>query len=300
MGYDLIAGQDALESVGKRALKDAWAFLQTPPFYVSELALTAGAAVVLSTTLIYGANVHLAIPAIAPFTLPAITLVVVSCRALFAQRNEARKEVLETRVRLKPKVDVGEVLVQELPMDYRNPSSTSETVRVRIVNDSDSVAEMCSASILDMKPELEWLPFEEEGRSSQIGNLSPQFRDVPFPVPLRWTADGSGSSIIPARGDSLIDVFNCRIERSVDDAITLASTSTEIDNHHRLPVTDVVFTIRIDSKDCLPIFCVGGYKPEPLMGELKDQCVIRYLGTEHPNLDDYRQFRESPRPRHWD
>ena len=300
MGDDQIAGRQALESAWKRASKDTWAFLRTPLFYVVELLIT-GAAVVLSATLIDGADIRIALPVIATVALPAIALIVMACRAPLVQRNEARKKILEFWHQQKPKLTISEAVVQDMPWEDFHSASIHDVSRVRIVNDSDAIAETCTASLLDIKPFVQRLDLQEGGRTIFGGNDFDGCPDIPFPISLSWSAHDSSnrspSIDIPPRGDSLLDVCFYNSEYS---KIALAFPSDEMRTRHLLPATDVVFSMRVDSKDCLPFYCVCRYRSNPLIVEIKDQCVIEYFGPDRPNLDDYRCFKETPRPPHWD
>ena len=158
MGDDLIAGRQRLESVWRRASKDAWALIRTPPFYVLELIVT-GVAVVSAVTLIDEAVIQAAASAIiAPIALLALGFIVTACRVPFKQRNEARKEILELRHQQKPKLWIRGAMAQDLPREDYNPMLIAEAFRVRVVNDSDLLAETCTADLLEMNPVVEWLP----------------------------------------------------------------------------------------------------------------------------------------------
>ena len=294
-----IAGQHPFEGVWKRAGKDTWAFVRTSRFYVAELTSTA-VGMVSSATLIDGAIPRLAVPVAALALLPILILVFAACRAPFVQRNEARKEILELRRLQEPKLTIGPAVVQVVQVEYGNPASIHDVFRVRIVNDSDAMVEACTASLVDIKPFVQWLDLREANRTIYGGNDFDGYPDIPFPMSLSWSAHDSSSRApsieIPPHGDSLLDVCFYDFENS---NLVLAFPSNEMRTRYLLLETDVVFEIRIDSKDCLPIYCACKYRPNPPIIELIDQCVIEYVGPHSPGLDDYRCFKQTPRPPYW-
>ena len=61
----------------------------------------------------------------------------------------------------------------------------------------------------------------------------------------------------------------------------------------------VVLSIRIDSEEALPMFCVVKYDSNPLIGEIENESVIYYTGQTQPVLEHYREYKMTPRPVDW-
>ncbi len=295
MGDYQIAGHPAFESLGRRTWNDAWAFFRTPLYTVAHLLLTA---VVAISALFITENIvtRIAAPSIALVGVLSVRIVVAVCLVAFAQRDEARKEAVRILGRLQPKLTIREVIVHHLPTDNLGtpPPLYAVAVRICVENDSAAMAERCTAQLLDIKPLVEWLPLTDGCRTVYGWSAFDGLPDIPGPVPLRWSASKAPDIDIQPLGESWFDV--CYYEPQY---ITLAFHSDDMQHRYPLPETDVVFSVRIDSKDCLPIYCVCEYRPNSPMSEINDQCVIKYNGPDSPDLTDYQQFEQTPRPQEW-
>ena len=296
-GY-LIAGRPASENIWKRAWDDTLASL-TRLFWVVEAILT-GASVILVTILIDDTVMRAVVPATIFTGVLMLHAVTAVCGAPFKQRNEARKEIIRIREQQEPKLSISRAEVQQMPpyySDFDRQMIMPFALRIQIENAPDVTAENCVAELLDIKPVVEWKDLIEGDRTLSYGGNDFVGYDVPFPMPLQWSANEEPKIDINARNRALLDIC---YYNDADDRITLAFTSEDLRNKYRLPATDVVLSVRIDSKDCLPIYCVCKYKPNPLILEIGDQCVIAYIGPERPDLNDYREFKTVPRPAEWD
>ena len=149
--------------------------------------------------------------------------------------------------------------------------------------------------MLGIKPSVKWLPYTEGDRSAHMSEPDIQLmQELPYPIPLSWTSKDEPSIDIPPRGDDLLDVCYYHPE---GDSIDLAFPSKDMRSQYRQFGTDVVFAIRVDSKGCLPVYCVGKYSPYP---QVYDPSVLLYEGQDCPDLEDYQRVEEVPRPPDWD
>ena len=138
--------------------------------------------------------------------LHAVTAV---CGAPFKQRNEARKEIIRIREQQEPKLSISRAEVQQMPPYYSDFSMQMVmpfVLRIRIINDSDVVAESCEVKLLDIKPIVEWMPLVEGDRTTSYGGNEFLGFDVPLPVPLRWSAYEVQNIDIDSHGEALVDV----------------------------------------------------------------------------------------------
>ena len=294
-----IAGRPALENVWKRGMSDAWTFLRTPYPWVADALLT-GATAILAAIFIDDTVTRTVVPFIAFIIGLLFAFVGATCRAPLMQRSEARNEIIQIRSQQEPKLTISNAIVQQMSSYYSDnyrQSIMPSALRIQIENNSDVAAENCTAKLLDMKPIVEWRDLIESDRIVSYGGNEFVGFDVPFPIPLRWSADESQKIDINARGEALLDV--CFYEDR-SDRITLVFTSESTESSYGLPVADVVLSVRVDSKDCMPIYCVCKYRPDPPILEMDDQCVVLYASREAPELNDYREFKMIPRPPEWD
>ena len=297
MGDYLIAGRPAFESIWRRTRNDAWAFIRTPLYTIAHLLLTAVVAI-SAWFITENIGIRIAAPSIALVGVLSVRIVVAVCLVAFAQRDEARKEAVRILGRLQPKLTLREVIVHHLPPDNSGtpPPLYAVAVRICVENDSAVMAERCTAQLLDTKPLVEWLPLVEGDRYIRCLGEFEGLPDIPGPVPLRWSASKAPNIDIQPLGESLFDV--CYYD-SESQYITLAFHLDDMQHRYPLRETDVVFSVRVDSKDCLPIYCVCKFRPRLPMSEINDQCVIKYNGPDRPDLKDYQQFEQTPRPSEW-
>ena len=293
MGDCEIAGLPESESIWRRTWNDAWAFLRTPRSIIIQLILI-GVAEGSAPFLIDGVIIRTMVQVIAPFILPVIVSVGAAYRTPFVQRDEARKEAVRILGRLQPKLTLREIIVHHLPPDNSGAPLPLYAVAVRICveNDSAAMAERCTARLLDIKPLVEWLPLVEGDRYILRSGEFEGLPDIPAPIQLLWSASGTPVIDIPPIGESWFDVC---YNDSESPYITLAFHPDDMQHRYPLRETDVVFSIRVDSKDCLPIYCVCGYRPN----QFNEQCVIKYNGPDGPDLKDYQQSEQTPRPPEW-
>ena len=286
MGDYQLAGHPARESAWRRAWRDTWTFLSTPFHGITVSLVTL--AIALAALLIPDQTVmQVVAPVVALFLVVTITTIVTLCRALFMQRTEARGEAIRLLQRQIPKLTIREAQSDIMPS---HSAELSLACRIRVENGSDVKAEGCVASLLDIRPFTHWLLLIEENRAASMENAFDGLPDLPFPVPLSWSIKAPDIDI-PPRGEGLLDVCYHNIDR---DQIWLAFPSDELRTQHILPGTDIVFSIRIDSQGCSPIYCVGRFGP------INDICTITYRGSNRPDLKDYQQFVKTPRPPEWD
>ena len=296
MDHDVILGHQALEGAWKRGVRDGWAFLRNP--YPSVLYTVFATVSALLATTVSGVAFQFIMPLTVCVAL-AVGLILVFAvaiyRAPFVQRNEARKALLELRRRLHPKLAIQKVVVQHPSPPLQDPPADYQAVRVRVGNDSDATAEKCEVKLLGIKPSVKWLPYTEGNRSAHMSEPDIQLmQELPYPIPLSWTSKDEPSIDIPPRGDDLLDVCYYHPE---GDSIELAFPSEDMRSQYRQFGTDVVFAIRLDSKGCLPVYCVGKYSPYP---QIDDPSVLLYEGQDCPDLKDYQQVEVTPRPQDWD
>ncbi len=296
MSEHQIAGRPAFESVWKRAWNDAWAFLRTPYHVVGNSLLTL-LVTLLALNVTDDLTKQIVAPAIAFVFILGAVIVVTSCRAPLAQRSEVRREAVRLSEKLRPKLTVGGTVVHQIPPDDCQPGAMPLAPRICLKNDSNVIAEKCIASLLDVKPFVETLPLVDGNRTAYGGNVLDGLPDIPFPIALRWSANEAPEVDIPAHGEALLDV--CYYYYQVE-WIALAFHSEDKRPQYSLPVADLLFSIRIDSRNCLPIYCVCKYMPDCPVMQVEGPCAIKYIGRDRPNLKDYQEFNETPRPSHWD
>lgn len=283
-----IAGRPAFESMWKRAWVDAWAFLSKPYLGVGQVLAAIVIAILILAAVVTEDTTRIVVAFALFFVLVCVAAGAV-LRAPLAQRSEARKESVRLLKQQEPKLTIGEAVVNIMPPDDNQPTQVSFAFRIRVDNGSDGLAKKCAAQLLDVKPYVEWLSLVEDNRTLHGGNDFTGLPDIPLPMSLRWSNEASNTDI-PIRGEALLDV--CYGE----DPTTLAFASDDMRARFPLPQTELVISIRIDSDGCLPIYCVCRYMP----GTPIAQDVIKYSGPDCPNIDDYREFKETPRPPYWD
>lgn len=296
MDENLIAGHQALDGFWRRGLRDAVSFLRDPRPSIGYTVFVIALALLAATRV--DDDYRIVVPLITFIVLIAglmLVLAVAICHASFAQRNEARKELLELRRRLQPKLNIGDVVVHHPSSPFQDPSADYQAVRMPVINDSDATAEKCEAKLLWFKPFVKWLPYKEGDRAMYTGGDDIQFlQELPCPIPLSWTLGAESSINIPPCGEALLNVCYYYHE---GDSITLAFPSEEMRWQYRQFGTDVVFAIRVDSKGCLPVYCVGKYSPDP---QIDDPSVLLYEGQDYPDLKDHQRVEVTPRPQDWD
>ena len=284
-----IAGRPAFESVWKRAWVDAWAFLSKPYLGIGQVLVTIVIAILVLATVVTDDTTRTVVASALFIVLICVATVAVGCAPL-RQRSEARREAVRLLKQQEPKLTIREAVVQIMLPDDDHPTRISFAFRIRVENGSDGMAEKCAVQLLDVKPYVEWLPLVEGNRTLHGGNDFLGLPDLPLPVSLRWSANESSSIDIPARGRALLDVC-------YDGGRTiLAFHSGDMRLRYPIPQTDLVFSIRVDSEGCLPTYCVCRYMPNAP----STQDAIAYIGRDCPNIDEYRQFKETPCPPDWD
>ena len=299
MNSQQIKARDNAESAWKRAWSDACAFFRTPFFYVTELIFASASvisAVVLTDQTPFA---RISVPVIALIVPPAITFVIAVCRSPIAQRNEARSEVLLLWAKLEPKLTIVEAEVKVNLIEH-GQVLISEMVLLRIRNESAATVERCTGHLIDVKPRVEWLDFVEGDRA--IGQSIGFPTEIPLPMPLVWFAQESKSEDsslrVPPDGEALLELCHYYQDRGDRrDLFTLAFQSKEMRGQHHLPVTEIVLSVCINSDLCPPLYCVCTYCPEMPAVDYGVRCQVMYRGPNRPNLDAYRIFKQTPRPR---
>ena len=301
MSDELIKGRNPSESVWRRAWNDSCVFLRTPFFFVAEI-IFASASMVSAVVLTEQAPVtRIAVPIVALITPPVLTFLTTVCYAPFVQRDEARNEIMRLWDRLKPKLTVDEV-EPEVNLTEHGQILPSEIVLLRIKNESLEPIERCTAQLIDVKPRVEWLDFVEDDRSSGQSIGFPT--QIPLPMPLAWFAQESkkedSSLRIPPDAEALLELCHYYQDRGNRiDRFTLSFQSQEMRSQYHLPVTEIVLSIRVDSDSCSPLYCIYTYCPEMPAAHCGEQRQIKYAGSGRPNIDEYRIFKQTPRPSHW-
>ena len=306
MGDNVVAGRPIYESAWKRGYRDAWELLRNPYLSVGYTILTSVIAVLSAA--VVDVVIQIAAPLFALTILVGGLIAVFAffvCRAPFVQRKEARREIDRLLTQREPKLVVRNPKVQLRPPPVHNPLSMPEGATIAVHNDSDSIAEECEARLLEVKPFMEWTDLHEGNRIAYGSNAFSECPDIPVPAPLRWPAQSGGKETpsvkIPPRGDELLDVCYSEgnLEGGGDDKLFVAFASDEMSTKYALPEADIVLLVRLDSKGGIPVYCVCKYRPNPPMAEIEDQWVVNYFGPELPDMDEYRCFKETPRPPHW-
>lgn len=295
-GYE-IAGRPAAECLWRRAADDAWSILRTPLPWIAEAVATvavAAIAVVLTDSMV----VRIAAPLIAFAAVLILTGITSVLRAPIKQRDEARVQAAELCENLRPKLTVRNLEVQSMPPEIiGDVVLMTDVLRLLVENDSDSAVRKCEAKLLEIKPLVEWLPLIEGYKTAHGGSDFTGLPEIPLPMSLSWSSGATTSVDIPIREQAWLDVCYYGMEGS---KIFLAFPSDDLRRQYALPDTHVVLSLRVDSEDCRPVFCICRYIPNPRIQEASDSCVIEYLGVERRSIDQYRQFRRMPRPAHWD
>ena len=295
---NLIAGREPLESAWRRATDQCKALLSTIRMRVAGPII--GLAAVCATLFLIPpsltGNIYirstLSVAAFI-FFLPLIYISIV-IHVLVSQRNEARDELLQRWDRQKPKLTVEKnPQIQRDLLGIIYPSSIPASFRVIVQNESEAIAENCTANLLEVKPLVNWLPFVEGSKTWQNDVGFPEMSPpAPLPAPLSWS-DNRSVVDIPPLGGTLLDVcFYCPNEYG-PDYLAIGFASEDMRKNNPFWVMDIVLSISIQSKNCLPVYCVCKYMPDELIGE------VAYLGPDRPNVGEYRICKKTPRPPEW-
>ena len=293
------------ESAGWRSLRDTWAFIGTRFHGIVFLFATA---IMASLVWLFAldARFQAVSPVVAFVTVISARFTFAACRAPFAQRNEAREEVKRLKELRRPKLTIGGAVVHYSLHGIFYGNAISETVRIGVANKSDVTAREVQARLLDLKSSMKWLPYHEEDRSAWTGSPDLEgYVDIPFPVPLQWSAQETSQEIpstsIPTGERALFDVCYYESDPNTNiSGLSVAFASEDKRLAYKLPEMEIILLVRIDSENCVPIYCVCKYEPNAPIGDRSDQPEILYRGIERPDLNNYRQFKETLRPAHWD
>ena len=297
---DQIAGRPALESVWKRTWVDTAGFRSTPYFWLVESLLITTAVIL---TLLFTENLVMQVvipivPLIAGLAIPALGTVY---RAPFVQRNEARKAHIRVLEKQSPKVTIVKAEVHQMPdkidsIGIANFRSTPYALRIHVQNDSDGTAKNCTARLLDIKPLIKWLERIEGNRSVNNSTDFDGRPRMPLPATLSWSADQVPQIDIPPRGSALLDAC---YYNDTSQHISPAFNSEDMRLQYFVVEQVVVLSIRVESEGSLPIFFVVKYDSNPVLSEIQNESVIKYVGRIKPNVDHYRECVMTPRPAHW-
>ena len=282
---------DISQSAPARAWADTWRFLTSAWFVLSDAALATSVAALsyFGFGLPGVAVAFAAILSIIAAMVIVFTFAIV--RAPIYQRNEVRKELADIREQLRPKLRV---------VDARNPFDTDENLsnaliyieylRLKVANQSDSVATNCRTSLVDIRPKNRYVPATVAETTYITPDAFAAYTEIPVPISLTWSDNDGDSSAtyrsIPPRGEAQVDVMRYRAS---DDSYPAFSPNLTIKQRFELPETEVVFSIRLESDDCLPYFYTVRYLPNAVALGPIEPLQILHEGSEIPNLEDFRK-----------
>lgn len=282
-------GTDISQSALARARVDTRRFISSPSFWVMEVVITALAAT---------ASVWLSFPQVlaiissvsAPILLLLLASLVALARAPLVQRNEARRELVESQRRLKPRLRVIEARKPfDTEFSLANELTYVEYVRLVVANQSDSIASNCKASLVEMRPKNRYIRTVIDGIPFKAADDFAGHTEIPFPISLMWSDKEAGGSAtyrsIGPLGQAQVDVMDYRASVAPHPEF---SPKLSIKGFE-LPETEVVFSIRLESDDCLPYFYTVRYLPNAVALGPIEPLQILHEGSEIPNLEDFRK-----------
>ena len=277
------------QSAPARAWADTKGFLSAPSFWFMELAATA-----LAATISFVLSLPPFIVVVSTSATPLLLLLLFGLfnlgRAPLRQRNEARKELIGSHQRLKPKLRVTAPRKSfDTKFNLANELTYIEYVRLVVANQSDSIASDCRVSLVGIRPKNRYTRTVIDGIPYKAADAFAGHAEIPFPISLSWSDKEAGSSAtsrsIGPQGQAQVDVMDY-----IASADPYPAFSARISiQGFELPETAVVFGVRLDSDNCLPYFYVMCYLPNAVaLGPIEPLQILRE-GSEIPDLEDFRE-----------
>ncbi len=285
---------DFFQSAPARAWTDTIRSLSTASFWLMELAVTLVVGLVV-WVLSVPQLMAIVFTAAAPATTLLLSGLFLLLTAPLKQRNEARKKLAEVREQLRPKLRIVNTLKSyELEGERVQDYVYIEFLRLLVSNESDSPAINCKVSLLSVKPKIEYLPTIMGNTRYSGPNLFDGYPEAPYPVLLTWSdyaSDGPQiSRDISARGQAQVSAF--RFESG--KGLFIAFATEQQSRQFRLPETEVVFSLRVDSDNAVPRFYVLRYRPNVTASVEPDPSEILQCGDTTFDLEQFREKVQTP------
>ena len=280
------------QGVLTRAVADGISFLKSVWFLIFDAGLTFFLA--LATYLSLAIPLPLvAISAILVFLFSPF--LVGFALAPYRQRNEVREELAEVHERLRPELRIVNTLKSyELEGERVQDYVYIEYLRLLVSNESDSSAINCKVSLLSVKPKLAYLPTIVGNTRYSWPDPFEGYPEPPYPISLTWSDYGSEgpqvSRDISLRGQAQVSAF--RFESG--KGLFIAFATQEQSKQFRLPETEIVFSLRVDSDNALPRFYVLRYRPNVTAFVEPNPSEILQCGDTTFDLEQFREKVQTP------
>ncbi len=213
------------------------------------------------------------------------------------QRVEARRELVAVRERLRPKLRITKVNKSfDSDWQLQDAMIDIESLRVTITNGSTARIRDCSVSLLGLLPRIHRVPRTIGNVTRYTPNAFDGYPDIPFPIELAWADTIPGQmptkKDIPPLGSAQMSVLS-HTSGGSDPGLTIAFSSKEQRARYRMPTTEVVLALRVDSDSSLPCYYIMRYFPGKIDWSGDTSFEILCEGTDLPDLEQFRIKEET-------